>query len=355
MKRILVVVQNYPNNDGGVALMYVHTRNKYYVQHGLGVCVLNFSAEQGYFKDGVKVLSVEEYNESKEIYDVLVLHAPNVRNHYRFLKKNEKSFEHIVFFFHGHEVLKLSKTYPKPYDYMKTSSTARRIFQDCYDIFKLAIWRKYLPKLASKSDFIFVSKCFYDEFKYYTKINNNDLLNHIHIINNSVGEIFEEKKYDINTTKKYDYITIRNMLDESVYCVDLLCKVAENNPDKKFLLIGRGQYFLHYNKPKNIDWVDRFLSHEEMLAYIDQSKCALMLTRRDTQGVMSCELVTYGIPLITSDLPICHEIFDGVINVSFVNNDALCNVDISIEGVSKGTEKYNSDNTIGKEMKILSR
>ena len=80
-----------------------------------------------------------------------------------------------------------------------------------------------------------------------------------------------------------------------------------------------------------------------------------MLTRRDTQGVMSCELVTYGIPLITSDLPICHEIFDGVINVSFVNNDALCNVDISIEGVSKGTEKYNSDNTIGKEMKILSR
>ena len=80
-----------------------------------------------------------------------------------------------------------------------------------------------------------------------------------------------------------------------------------------------------------------------------------MLTRRDTQGVMSCELVTYGIALITSDLPICHEIFDGVINVSFVNNDALCNVDISIEGVSKGTEKYNSDNTIGKEMKILSR
>lgn len=33
------------------------------------------------------------------------------------------------------------------------------------------------------------------------------------------------------------------------------------------------------------------------------------VTRRDTQEVWSCELVIYGIPLITSDLPVCREIF----------------------------------------------
>lgn len=37
MKKILVLVQDYPNNNGGVALMYVHVRNKYYIQHNIDV------------------------------------------------------------------------------------------------------------------------------------------------------------------------------------------------------------------------------------------------------------------------------------------------------------------------------
>ena len=44
MKKILVLVQDYPNNNGGVALMYVHVRNKYYIQHNIDVTVLNFSS-----------------------------------------------------------------------------------------------------------------------------------------------------------------------------------------------------------------------------------------------------------------------------------------------------------------------
>lgn len=46
-----------------------------------------------------------------------------------------------------------------------------------------------------------------------------------------------------------------------------------------------------------------------------------MLTRRDTQGVMSCELVTYGIPLIMSDLPVCREIFGKIPSVAFINDE----------------------------------
>lgn len=355
MKKVLVLAANYPNNDGGVALMYVHVRNKYYVQHGLNVKVLNFSVEQGYEKDGIKVFSLEEYNNSQEEYDVLILHAPNIRNHYRFLRRNESKFKHILIFFHGHEVLKLNKTYPKPYDYMKTSSWARMKFQDCYDLFKLTIWRYYLPKIAEKTDFIFVSNNFFEEFQYYTKLDSKKLKNHVHIINNSVGEIFEEKKYDQKVEKQYDFITIRNMLDESVYCIDLLCKVAELNPEKTFLLIGRGHFFEHNIKPENIKWVDRFLNHDEMLNYLDRAKCALMMTRRDTQGVMSCELVTYGIPLITSDLPICHEIFDGIDGIRFVDNNCLSKISIlqSCFCPATKTDKYIADNTISKEVNII--
>lgn len=40
---ILVVGVDYPNNDGGVALACVRTRNLYYVEQGEEVDVLNFS------------------------------------------------------------------------------------------------------------------------------------------------------------------------------------------------------------------------------------------------------------------------------------------------------------------------
>lgn len=45
------------------------------------------------------------------------------------------------------------------------------------------------------------------------------------------------------------------------------------------------------------------------------------MTRRDTQRVMSCELATYGIPLITSDLPVCRERFSRLDSVSFISNN----------------------------------
>lgn len=84
-----------------------------------------------------------------------------------------------------------------------------------------------------------------------------------------------------------------------------------------------------------------------------------MLTRRDTQGVMSCELVTYGIPLITSDLPVCHEIFGDLINVSYISND-IDKVDLreiyekamtTME--NKKILSYNYKNTVEKEEKLI--
>ena len=39
MKNILVLVQDYSDNSGSVALMYVHVRNKYYAKHNINVTV----------------------------------------------------------------------------------------------------------------------------------------------------------------------------------------------------------------------------------------------------------------------------------------------------------------------------
>ena len=97
-KKILVLVANYPTSSS-VSLMYVHVRNKYYLQQGMDVTVLNFKTDENYEIDGIKVISLKSYENSSERYDTLILHAVNLRNHYRFLRQYEKRFAHLVFFF----------------------------------------------------------------------------------------------------------------------------------------------------------------------------------------------------------------------------------------------------------------
>jgi glycosyltransferase involved in cell wall biosynthesis len=46
-----------------------------------------------------------------------------------------------------------------------------------------------------------------------------------------------------------------------------------------------------------------------------------MPTRTDAQGLMMCEMAAFGIPVITSDIPVCHEVFDGFSNAYFISND----------------------------------
>lgn len=360
MKKVLVLVADYPNLIGGVTLMYVHVRNKYYIQHDINVTVLNFRANEDYEIDGIRVITKDSYVKNVLLFDVLICHAPNIRNHYMFLKKYGEKFPHFIFFFHGHECVRISKVYPKPYNYVKGASKLRQVMQDYYDSFKLSVWHKYLPEVAGKSDFIFVSKCFFAEFKHYVSLSEQDLQNNIHIIHNSVGSAFEVNSYHYIEEKRYDFITIRNHIDDSNYCVDLIDELAKQNPHYQFLLIGKGDFFKYNRKTDNLTWIDKYLSHEELLLFIDKAKCALMPTRRDTQGVMSCELVAYGIPLITSDLEICKEIFENLHNVEFIHNEDKC-IDIKAPyerllinlGETGKTKKYGYEDTVKREEDII--
>lgn len=358
-KKILVLVANYPTSSS-VSLMYVHVRNKYYLQQGMDVTVLNFKTDENYEIDGIKVISLKSYENSSERYDTLILHAVNLRNHYRFLRQYEKRFAHLVFFFHGHEVVKLNEAYPKPYDFLQQKSWLKWCVQGLYDQLKLSIWHRCFPKIANKSDFIFVSQSFYVEAQRYLRLTDADFAGHVHIINNSVGKMFEERSYAYSGKKEFDFITIRSNIDESTYCVDLLCQTAERNPQFTFLLIGQGKFFQHYQKPDNLIWVNKVLDHESLLECIDKSRCALMLTRRDTQGVMSCELATYGIRLITSDLEITREIFAQIPWVTIIKHELPDTVELEeqlkaaeVQAMIQKCDKYNYKNTVEKEVEVL--
>lgn len=355
-KRLLVLVTDYPNNCGGVALMYIHTRNLEYASVGHEVVVLNFNANEPYIYEGIKVITLKQFEEENVEYDILILHAVNLRNHYRFLRKYECRFPKMIFFFHGHEVLKINEAYSKPYSYMK-SNKLKDLFQDLYDELKLIVWRIYLPKVKYKSEFVFVSHWMEEHFYKYTKIKPSMLDGHTHITYNSVGQIFEKETYDGRCEKKYDFITIRSFLDGSKYCIDLVNEWAKNTPEAKFLVIGKGEFFHHYSKASNIVWMNQTLNHKEMLNYLDASKYALMPTRTDAQGLMMCEMAAYGIPVITSDIPVCHEVFDGFENIFYLSNENgnVLSEFLKYNTMSKKDSRYYLSNTVNKELELIEK
>ena len=358
--KILVLCTDYPNQDNRASLHYIHVRNKYYLEKGIDVIVLNFFSNKDYEFEGIKVISLESYKNryKDEEYDILLSHAPNLRNHYLFMKKYEEKFNRIIFFFHGHEVLKTSKVYPKPYFYIKKDGIIKRIIQDAYDEIKLTTWRHYLKKLSYKSEFIFVSEWMKNEFLKWTRIEKNIIEHRSHIIYNGIHSEYEINSYNSSSKKIYDFITIRAYLDGSKYCVDLLCDIAKRNPKRKFLLVGKGKYFNYNTKPDNLDWIDGHLRHSEIIDLLNKSKCALMLTRTDAQGLMMCEMASFGIPLITSNISVCKEVLNDFNNVIYVDNDYIEQVDsIDINSfstqISKKNEMFFKNNTCQKEVKLF--
>ena len=359
--RFLVACAGYPDLDGGFNQPFVRTRSVYYKEHGAEFDVLNFSAKDNYVIDGVQVYSLKSLNNTlkERHYDMLICHQANLRNHFIFLLKYGRYFPKIIFFYHGHEVLKTSKVYSKPYAYQKVNIILK-ILRDFYDDLKLLVWRQYIERNYKKLWHIYVSNWMKTEFDKWVHPDSKCMENRCFITYNSIGKVFEENNYNSSSHKDYDFVTIRAMLDKSKYAVDIVNNLATLNPNKKFLLVGMGDFFKYNTKADNLDWLNKKLDHSEMLSILNASKCALMPTRTDAQGVMMCEMATFGIPLITSDIPVCHEVFDKFPGIGMINNDDYKNADLdkiyrSIVGEHAKDNRY-FYSVVGKqELDIISK
>lgn len=357
--KLLVLSTDYPNLQGGLALTYVRTRNIYYKSKGIDVTVLNFAATGNYIIDDISVITYkwfkDHHNELK--YDILICHAPNIREHYRFLYKYDKQFSKIVLFFHGHEVLKINKVYSAPYPYVKRNRIMEKL-QDCYDEFKFFVWRSYIKRRNEKLYYIFVSNWMRNEFMRWVKPNPKHIEGRNFITYNCVGELFEKEEFNLDVPKKYDFVTIRAILDGSKYSVDIVNELAKMHPEYSFLLIGCGEFFNYYDKAPNLEWRNCRLQHKEITNVLNSARCALMPTRTDAQGVMMCEMAAFGIPVITSDIPVCHEVFDGEPNIGFINNDLTTDMlpdeYAKIKNVRYKSSRYSMVNTCDIELSILS-
>ncbi|WP_180057319.1 glycosyltransferase [Acinetobacter sp. YH12090] len=320
--KILVLAQDYPSVDHPYAMAYVHSRNIEYLKSGHDVKVINFNAKNQYTFEKVDIypFSYELLNSA----DVILSHAPNIRNHFKVLKKikNKK----ICFFFHGHEVLHKYRDYPPAYPWKK-ESYAKKLVLHLYDILKIKLVGHYMQKLALKNNVssIFVSSWMKEQFIKNVKL-DPEILGKTAIISNACNSIFFKSQYNFDQKNKLaDYITIRP-LDDSKYAIDLVLNFAKNNPDKYFHIYGKGNYFNFNEKPKNVEVFKQFIQQKDIPELLNKYKFAIMPTRYDAQGVMVCEMATYGIPLITTDFSVCLEMLSSFSNVYFLKEEEFSTV-----------------------------
>ncbi|RZQ54960.1 hypothetical protein C1E23_01360 [Pseudoalteromonas phenolica] len=336
-----VLCQDYPTKDNHYAMSYVHSRVRSYKY--LKCVVVSFSAEFCYEIDGVEVITAEffkkNYLDFLNEHDRVLSHAPNIKNHLPILNRVNKA--KVVIFLHGHEVLKINNYYPEDYSWVKKGFLGRPFFQNTYDTLKLFLLGRCFNKLMRRNrlKLIFVSTWMKNEFLNNVNINFDLNESNSAIINNASAPEFINKTYNYDCEKAYDAISIRPF-DSPKYAVDQIVKLAHENPTLNFILYGKGKYFDYNIKPKNLTVSEDFLRPEEITDALDKAKIAIMPTRLDAQGVMMCEMATYGIPLVTSDLPICREVLFEFDNVTYWDGEE----DLDLLKVLRDTKSHNNPN-----------
>lgn len=351
--KVVIISQTYPSETNKYAQAFIHPRTKGYIETGLECVVISFSAEEPYEYDGVKVYPPREGEDILRSWDkpLVVVHAPNVRNQVRFIMKNKHNIGWLILFFHGHEVLFEDRIYPKPYAFNKKEMRKYRLAY-FYDRVKIPIMKWFIKwSLRQGCDLVFVSQWMLDE-----TINATGLRlvgsEHVHIINNGLNAYIKEGTY-VQGDVWADFLTIRPF-DKSKYSVDLVVELANANPQYKFHIYGKGEYFKYFKKPHNVEIIDRFLLPKDMPSVFNHYRCALMPTKADAQGLMMCEMAVYGMPMITSDLAVCHEMLDDYSNVRFIGNgDFSKRLENLPEALSAPVYRFNYSSTIGREIEII--
>lgn len=356
---VLVLCSQYPTLDDYSRGQFFHVRNKYYQKNGCNIDVLNFETNQDYVIEGINVYTEEQISQSNKRYDIVLCHAPKLQQHFKYLDKNN-NYRKIVFVFHGNEVLDTYKIAPYRYSYLPSSKFVNKLQRQVKDKVKLFLLRRQFLKYSEISHFVFVSNWMKKRMLASVGISEQKIAEHFSIINNAVGATFQNIHYENKGKKQYDFVCIRAQLDGAKYGVDIVCEIAKQNPAATFLIIGKGDYFVYNSIPENVEYLNKTLTHNEMINYLNNSRCALLPTRWDSQGLLTCEVATFGMPTITSDIPICHEMLDDFNNVGYIDNTNTSNTniinilnDLELRTQEKKNQKFFAENTMCKEVELF--
>lgn len=355
--RILVIVAVYPSLEKPYNMAFVHSRVLYYQQKSWQVQVLSFSAEQPYTFDGVTVNSEASLDVSTA-YDLVIAHAPNLRHHVRWLITHARSWKKMLWILHGHEVIIHEYYHPAPYPWDKKNHRLKRFFKYLYDHIKVRILRFLISRwvLKKRLYLIFVSQVLRQAFLDCVHIPVTLLDQHSSIIHNNMYPGFHMQQHHPKDIWA-DFVTIRP-LDDARCCIDLIVELANRFPHLRFDVYGQGDFFKYNKKPDNLRCYAYFLKQSDIPALLSHYRAALMPTKVDTQGVMSCEMATFGMPLLTSDLPVCKEMLSTFQRVRFFSLTSLTiDLDVFLSEVELtpvgDLSHFHDQHTILREIEVI--
>lgn len=356
-KKVLILCQNYPSNKNPFSQPFIHSRLKAYLEH-YEVTVLSFAATENYVFDGIKVLSEKEYKTQMQglSFDVVVSHAPNIRNHQRFLIQNFYVYTHLIFVFHGYEVIDiLKRVYSQPT--VLPFKESLPLHYKIYHKIKLPITRLFLEVISKfkPTQFIFVSQTLLDEVKDDLMTGSLFAGTNTHVINNPINPVFNQNHF--LPESKFDFVCIRPF-DDPKYGVDLFLKIAEKNPQFTFHLYGKGNLPEMKALPANVTIFKSFILPSDFPKLLKQYRAAILPTRWDSQGIMACEIAAFGMPLLTSDLPVCREFLSSYPNVTLIKNNIFTDVDLQSTPMREFKPlkiSYGFEATAKKEIDLISR
>jgi glycosyltransferase involved in cell wall biosynthesis len=316
--KIVVVVQDYPSLARPTTTAFVHSRNLWYSAQGVEVVVASFACKTPYTFDGIHVAPANR----RVLWgaDVIVSHAPNVRNHVRLLWSRTEA--PVVFFFHGFEVLKTNRYYPRPFSFQQRRSDPwRRLAVGAYDAVKVRVLRRFLQrKRGDRARFVFVSDWMRRAFSACVPGGESIIDGRNSVIPNAVHPTFERQRYRPPREPLADFVTFRPHTDVPKYAIDLVIDIARRFPNFRFDVYGTGRLPEVLQAPTNLRHIDRMIPQSELAELASSYRAALIPSRLDAQGVTACEMATFGIPTIVSDLPVAREFLEHFPNVGFIDD-----------------------------------
>jgi glycosyltransferase involved in cell wall biosynthesis len=353
--RILVICQNYPSPSYPFSQPYIHCRLKEYVKV-FDVEVVSFAADIDYVYEGIQVYSEAAWGKRafENHYDVLISHAPNLRNHVRFILQHLFQFPKIVFVFHGYEVIDIKKRvlgHPTYYSYPPLLNRLQKL----YHRLKLPLMHIILRTLKAVKQvrFIFVSETLRDEVR---KDLNTSLFDDpalTHVVPNPVNPVFLRP---VDPGAGRGFLCVRPFADPK-YGVDIFIKLAELNPQQSFDLFGLGHFSDSFPRPSNLRVIEKLLEPEDLRRMLPQYQAAILPTRWDSQGVLACEVASSGFPLITSKIPVCEEMLGSFENVLLVDNERLPYLELDRVQLQRTVpaHRYDHHQTTHREISLVQR
>ncbi|MBA6414071.1 glycosyltransferase family 4 protein [Parahaliea sp. F7430] len=311
--KVAVITGRYPSHNAPYNHMFVHTRNQQYVKTGVSVKVFVPSgSEHRYQIDNIKVQQQPANEIVKEIsdgqYDAIFIHL--LHHSINPTIDGGPIYEYVIthdipclFFIHGVEVQKLSRSRPGDIRFSKPKSVARAIYRDLWVLNRT---RRTITKIINETRntrFVFVSEWIREDAERTFELN---LRQRSEVIHNGIDTelfYFQDRWKD-----RHKLLAIRPLVLRGTYAVDLAIDAMSKVKDKNISLtiIGKGpekkdilNYIAKRRASSVIHVTDKFLAHSDIPTAHSHYGIYFAATRMDSQGVSMCEAMASGLPVIS--------------------------------------------------------